>query len=319
MIIGLIRPTIFQRIIKKTISRKTIAIICSSLALVSFIGIGLTTPHTPSQPSIVNSNQLDTESASNTTTTEVTATTTESLVQEEQLPTDPTVVEVVAEPETNNILYAIVSVTDGDTFKVSIDGKTEIVRAIGIDTPETVDPRKPVQCFGVEASKRAKSLLTGKRVQLQADPTQGERDKYSRLLRYAWLEDGTFFNLKMIADGYASEFTYNTPYKYQAEFKQAETNARNAKLGLWADNACPQTQPSAVAPTPTPTPTPTPVVLPQPSDHTFYTSSYYSSTNYYCDTDDGWKTLSSKYLKSFSSESALLTAYPNRKLHEPCK
>ncbi len=120
-----------------------------------------------------------------------------------------------------------------------IDGKKETLRLIGIDTPETVDPRKPVQCFGKEASAKAKSLLSGKSVRLEADPTQGERDKYQRLLRYVFLEDGTNFDKLMISEGYAHEYTYNTPYKYQSEFKQAQKEAEASKVGLWADNACP--------------------------------------------------------------------------------
>jgi micrococcal nuclease len=134
--------------------------------------------------------------------------------------------------------YSVVKVIDGDTVNVNINGTTETVRLIGINTPETVDPRKPVECFGVEASNRAKELLTGKKVILEADSTQGERDKYQRLLRYIWLEDGTFFNKKMISDGYANEYTYNMPYKYQVEFKKAEAEAKALKKGLWADDAC---------------------------------------------------------------------------------
>ena len=136
--------------------------------------------------------------------------------------------------------YSVIKVVDGDTISVNINGNTETIRLIGINTPETVDPRKPVECFGVEASNRAKELLTGKKVILETDSTQGERDKYDRLLRYVWLEDGTFFNKIMISDGYAYEYTYDTPYKYQTEFKQAETEARLTKLGLWAGDACSQ-------------------------------------------------------------------------------
>lgn len=151
-------------------------------------------------------------------------------------------------PQSN--LYAVSSVIDGDTIQVIIDNKKETIRLIGIDSPETVDPRKPVQCFGKEASEKAKSLLSGKSVRLEADPTQGERDKYQRLLRYVFLEDGTNFNKLMISEGYAHEYTYNTPYKYQSEFKQAQKEAETNKLGLWADNACPTSTPQ---PSPTKT------------------------------------------------------------------
>ncbi len=147
-------------------------------------------------------------------------------------------------------LYTVSSVIDGDTIQVLIDAKKETLRLIGIDTPETVDPRKPVQCFGKEASAKAKSLLSGKSVRLESDPTQGERDKYQRLLRYVFLEDGTNFNKLMISEGYAYEYTYNIPYKYQVEFKQAQRDAEAGKKGLWADNAC-------LSPTSTPKSSPT--------------------------------------------------------------
>lgn len=133
----------------------------------------------------------------------------------------------------------VVKVIDGDTINVDLNGKIETLRLIGIDTPETVDPRKPVQCFGIEASNKAKEVLNGQSVRLEADNTQGERDKYGRLLRYIFLLDGTNFNKMMISEGYAHEYTYQSnPYKYQVEFKQAEGEARENKRGLWADNAC---------------------------------------------------------------------------------
>lgn len=133
--------------------------------------------------------------------------------------------------------FSVTRVVDGDTIDVIIEGKTERLRLIGIDTPETVDPRKPVQCFGKEASKKAKQLLSNKTVKLESDPTQGERDKYGRLLRYVVLPDGQSFNKLMISEGYAYEYTYSTPYKYQTEYKQAQKDARIAKRGLW--DSCP--------------------------------------------------------------------------------
>lgn len=146
---------------------------------------------------------------------------------------------VSKEPEKQApVLYSVIKVIDGDTLSVDIDGKIEVLRLIGINTPETVDPRKTVECFGKEASAKAKELLTGKRVRLEADPTQGERDKYGRLLRYVFLEDGNFFNDAMIREGYAYEYTYSAPYKYQDQFNEAEKEARDKKFGLWADDTC---------------------------------------------------------------------------------
>lgn len=136
-------------------------------------------------------------------------------------------------------LYKVVWVVDGDTIKVLINNKEETVRLIGIDTPEVVDPRKPVQCFRIEASDKAKELLNGKNVILEADEASGDLDQYNRLLRYVFLEDGTNFNKLMIEEGYAYEYTYkDNQYKYRNEFKQKEKEARENKRGLWADNAC---------------------------------------------------------------------------------
>jgi micrococcal nuclease len=134
--------------------------------------------------------------------------------------------------------YTVVDVVDGDTVKLKIDGSTESVRLIGIDTPETVHPSKPVECFGKEASSKAKDVLSGEVVILETDKSQGVRDKYDRLLGYLILPDGTNFNKMMIEEGYAYEYTYSTPYKYQQEFQKAEKHARANKLGLWADGAC---------------------------------------------------------------------------------
>ena len=95
-----------------------------------------------------------------------------------------------------------------------------------------------MECFGKEAADKAKEILERKRVRLENDPTQGERDKYDRLLRYIFLEDGTNFNKMMISEGYAFEYTYDFSYKYQKEFKDAEKEAQDKKKGLWATDTC---------------------------------------------------------------------------------
>ena len=146
--------------------------------------------------------------------------------------------------------YPVTKVVDGDTLTVEMNGKSVKIRLIGLDTPETVDPRKPVQCFGKEASERARQMLSGQNVRVEKDASQGEYDKYGRLLAYVYLPDlpapasaggqagGTLFNKYMIASGYAHEYTYNLPYKFQKEFKAAEVQAREMKKGLWADGVC---------------------------------------------------------------------------------
>ncbi len=132
----------------------------------------------------------------------------------------------------------VVHVVDGDTFDVQLDGRTERVRLIGLNTPESVDPRRPVQCFGVEASDFAKQTLDGAMVGLEVDDSQGDRDPNGRLLRYVWLADGQLFNQMLIRAGYAFEYTYNQPYKYQALFREAQRTARATNAGLWSPDTC---------------------------------------------------------------------------------
>ncbi|OGH84396.1 MAG: hypothetical protein A2261_02235 [Candidatus Magasanikbacteria bacterium RIFOXYA2_FULL_44_8] len=130
-------------------------------------------------------------------------------------------------------------VTDGDTIKVKIKGKSYIVRLIGVDTPETKDPRKAVQCFGKEASDYTKKKLLNQTVTLISDPVSGNKDLHSRLLRYVFLADGTNFDHQLISDGYAYEYTYQSQlYRYRDDFKKAQQDARDNKRGLWADSAC---------------------------------------------------------------------------------
>ena len=130
-------------------------------------------------------------------------------------------------------------VVDGDTIWVDHSGRREKIRMIGMDTPETVDPRKPVQCFGLEASAQAKTILGGQSVYLESDPSQDTVDKYGRTLAYVWTTSGRLFDLDMIADGYAHEYTYYVPYRYQQEFKAAQSDARTQQRGLWSPKACP--------------------------------------------------------------------------------
>ena len=134
--------------------------------------------------------------------------------------------------------FAVVKVVDGDTIHVDANGQRLKVRMIGLDTPETVDPRKPVQCFGLEASAQAKTILGGQSVYLETDPSQDTIDRFGRTLAYVWIESGRLFNLDMITDGYAFEYTYDLPYRYQVDFKAAENDARTQERGLWSPGAC---------------------------------------------------------------------------------
>ena len=141
-------------------------------------------------------------------------------------------------PNTVGVYYKVTKVTDGDTIHIEMDGRDEVVRFIGINTPETVDPRREVECFGKEASSRMKELASGKIVRLEYDESQNTRDTYNRILAYVYLEDNQMLNRKMIAEGYAYEYTYLTPYKYQKEFRDLQAFARNSERGLWSPESC---------------------------------------------------------------------------------
>lgn len=126
----------------------------------------------------------------------------------------------------------VTKVVDGDTIDLETG---QVVRLIGIDTPETVDPRRPVGCFGKEASNEVKGLLTNKKVILQKDVS--EVDKYKRLLRYVYLplDNGQilFVNDYLIREGFARVLTYPPDVKYNEQFRQAERKAREENKGLW--------------------------------------------------------------------------------------
>lgn len=204
--------------------------------------------------------------------------------------------------------YSVTDVVDGDTIKVNMNGTITTLRLIGMDTPETVDPRKPVQCFGKEASNKAKELLSGKKVRLEMDPSQGTLDTYGRTLAYVYRDDGLFYNKHMIEQGYAHEYTYRTPYKYQAEFKTAQKTAQANQAGLWSSSTCNGDTTSSTETAPATTST----------GGKFYTSSHYSAKYYYLESCDGWQGLSPTYLKSFDTLEALLASYPSRTKSPQC-
>ena len=135
--------------------------------------------------------------------------------------------------------YNVVHVVDGDTVVIDEDGIDTTIRLLGINTPETVDPRRPVQCYGHEASAEAKKLLSDTYIKLEMDPHGDAKDVYGRTLGYVFMADGTNFNLHMIADGYAYEYTFKgRHYKYQAAFKAAQKEAKAQHRGLWSPATC---------------------------------------------------------------------------------
>jgi micrococcal nuclease len=124
---------------------------------------------------------------------------------------------------------------DGDTLELD-DGTR--VRMVGIDTPESVHPNKPVQCFGKEASHYTASLVNDQWVRMERDIT--DKDRYGRLLRIIYMEDGTMLNDTLVRQGYAHVYTYPPDITYIPQFRLAEQEARATGRGLWS--GCPSSQ-----------------------------------------------------------------------------
>lgn len=140
--------------------------------------------------------------------------------------------------------YLVTKVNDGDTFEIETGDR---VRLLGIDTPEKWESGKldkdsersgkdkeTIKKLGALASEYTENTLLNKKVILISDSTNSDKDRYGRLLRYAYLEDGTFFNLKIIQDGYAYAYT-KYPIIFQNEFLEAQRQARENSLGLWGN------------------------------------------------------------------------------------
>ena len=133
--------------------------------------------------------------------------------------------------------WLVTRVADGDTFTAERQGEELKVRILGINTPESVDPRRGVECFGIEASDRMKTLLEGEMVSLIEDDSQGSTDKYGRALRYVE-NDGVDIGLQLLEAGFAYEYTYSKPYDRQDVYKEAQRQAEMAGQGLWAADTC---------------------------------------------------------------------------------
>lgn len=128
--------------------------------------------------------------------------------------------------------YKVTEVVDGDTIQVDMNGTQEKVRFIGVDTPETKKPNAPVQCYGPEASEFTKQALTGKSVRLEADPLDDNRDRYGRLLRYVYLQDGSLLEETLIKQGLG--FAYlSFPFQKKEQFAKLQEDAQTNKVGLW--------------------------------------------------------------------------------------
>ncbi len=130
--------------------------------------------------------------------------------------------------------YQIARFDDGDTVVVKMNGREETIRFIGVDTPETHDPRKQVQCFGLAAAEFTKQQIGTQSIRLETDPLSTNRDRYNRLLRYVYLPDGRLLNAELIKQGYGFAYT-SFPFTKSAEFKAHEVTARQDGRGLWHD------------------------------------------------------------------------------------
>lgn len=133
--------------------------------------------------------------------------------------------------------FKVLSVIDGDTIKINYYGKEELVRLIGVNTPEVDGPYTDAECFGNEASAISKDYLENQWVIIRGDATQGNRDKYDRLLRYVSLA-GTDFGGFLIERGYAYEYTYETAYDRRGVYLLLQQDAENNNRGLWAAGVC---------------------------------------------------------------------------------
>ena len=125
----------------------------------------------------------------------------------------------------------VTRVVDGDTAHVRLRGQDVTIRFIGVDTPETVAPGQPIECYGPEASRFTTRELTGETVRLEFDV---ERiDPYGRTLAYIWMPDGSLFNKTLVRRGFATVATYPPDTKYVGRFEASERAARDTGRGLW--------------------------------------------------------------------------------------
>ncbi len=136
------------------------------------------------------------------------------------------------DPPKEAVAAKVQRVVDGDTFVAEVKGRRERIRVIGVDTPESVDPNRPDEPYGEEASNFAKRYLDGATVRLAGDVEP--RDRYGRMLAYVWLEDGTFWNALLAAEGYAQQLTIPPNVTYASLFRRLVSEAREHDRGLWA-------------------------------------------------------------------------------------
>ena len=151
----------------------------------------------------------------------------------------PTYVMTTADIGGVKTIATVERVVDGDTIVVRVDGVKHTVRFIGVNAPESVDPRRPDQCFSHEASAwLVNRLSAGASVTLIQDPSQDDIDRYQRWLRYVEY-DGADLGAELVNEGYAFEYTYKgSVYDRRVEYQIAQENAKAAQRGLWSPETC---------------------------------------------------------------------------------
>jgi len=221
----------FSHLPIKDLNRKKLSGLFASLLIIFFIGIGIFAEPVEKPKSEIVTEQKQEEVLSNNT--------------------QVSSIEIATENVRVN------KVVDGDTIELESGQK---IRYIGIDTPESVDPGKPVECFSEEAAKKNRDLVEGKEIRLETDIS--DKDRYGRLLRYVWIND-SLINEILVREGYAKSSTYPPDVKYQERFNQAEKLAREEEKGLWGNICSPNpTYSPTTKPTNTPKPTNIPTVKP---------------------------------------------------------
>ena len=134
--------------------------------------------------------------------------------------------------------YRVVAISDGDSFVATGPAGTVGVRMVGIDAAELAEGNQLTQCSALEARQKVKNDLLGKQVELQADPTQADRDNLGRLLRYVWLAGGEY-NYHLVNEGLVREYTYHSQAHLKQEpYRAAQKSAEQRKVGLWAPTTC---------------------------------------------------------------------------------
>lgn len=226
IVAGLVYLGIYQRTINKIISIKP-----KKPILFTLIGILILISGCSTQPSTPNS--VADEQVEQTDSSEEVNESSETPADSENETSDHDEInDSDSDSKSGFVAATVTRIVDGDTIEVNINGKTEDVRLLLVDTPETKHPDLPVQQFGPEASKFAKDTLSGQKVRLEYDGP--ERDKYGRILAYLWIGDKTF-NQMLLEQGLARlAYIFDPPYTHMDAFTQAENEAKSAKLGIWS-------------------------------------------------------------------------------------